>query len=136
MKKLLAKLITNSIIGIGFGSFSYLIFLLFKLQSTFPSTKNILSIWIMSALIGCLSELFDYFGLSLLTLILHLGGTITLVLAMTTFNGWFNNFITSPLYWSAFLGIYLLVWLVLFTIQHLTVKKINQKLIQRNSPLK
>ncbi|WEV36500.1 DUF3021 family protein [Lactobacillus sp. ESL0677] len=132
MKKTFANIITEGIIGIGFGSFSYLVFLLFKWQTTLPTAQNIISIWLMSFLIGALTEIFDFYGMSILTLLVHFCSTVILVLAMTAYNGWLATLSHSPLAWTSVIGLYLFIWLTLFTYQHLSVKRINQKLAQRN----
>lgn len=133
MWKRIARMV---ITGIGMGSFMYLLALAAGFQESMPSPKNIVSIWVMSGLIGILTLLFATDRLSFLTaLLLHIVGVTLLVLAMAIFNGW-SSWVASPAFWSELVGIYAAVWAVERVQQYLSVTRINQALAARRNAQK
>lgn len=125
------RLLRYAIIGIGYGSFSYLLILMLHIQDVPPTSVNIFSILLMSAGIGILSILFDIENLNFLTALgIHFFATLALVITMMLFNGWIDSVINSVGFWLIFLTIYIAVW-ALYRIQlYLNVEKMNRVLAQ------
>ena len=122
------KMLRHAIIGIGFGSFSYLLVLLFKVQTTMPTTSNIISILVMSVGIGWLSLLFDGDRLPWLAAVgLHWVGTFLLVVVMMSFNHWLRH----PSFWVVFVALYIICWVVVRVQHYLQVERINTAIAKR-----
>lgn len=118
MKKMSSYLLS----GVGFGSFSYLLVLLLHVQTEFPTSKNILSIFMVSALVGVWSMIFKKENWNFLgQLLMHFVGTFALMVALMLMNGW----PLTPLFGVLFLGIYGLVWGVVIFQQHMIASKMN-----------
>ncbi|WEV41010.1 DUF3021 domain-containing protein [Lactobacillus sp. ESL0681] len=130
MKQKIINILVNGTTGIGFGSFSYLLILLFKIQSAFPTAKNIISIWIMSFLIGLLTHLFSQ-GITIKTLLIHFSATFALVVAMIAYNGWITSPTNILTFSGAFFAIYLLIWAIVIFFERLSINKINRKLAEK-----
>ncbi|MFC6180697.1 DUF3021 domain-containing protein [Lactiplantibacillus daowaiensis] len=125
------KVLQYAISGIGYGSFAYLIVLLFNIQLTRPTAANILSILLMSAGIGLLALIFEGDWLPELALVgIHLLGSLGLVMAMI----WYNDWTFGPLFWLVFIALYIVIWALVRLNRYLQVEKINQKLKQRRLP--
>jgi len=122
--------IRYSINGVSYGSFAYLMVLLFKIQVTPPTAMNIISIWVMSVAIGLLSLVFQSERLSTLTcLVIHFVGSMGLVMGMLWANGW----PLAPVFWLVFVLLYLFNWAVIRLNQYLQVEKVNQLLLKRQA---
>lgn len=118
--------------GCGYGAVAYLALLALQVQTARPTTVNIVSVLMMSALIGLLTLVFDVEQFSYLkALLLHIGGTLILVISMLLINHWQVTFV----FWSLFVGIYLVLWGVVRLNQYLKVAKINQALSKRQATL-
>ncbi|MDF7638410.1 DUF3021 family protein [Lactobacillus sp. ESL0791] len=126
------RILSEAIYGIGFGAFAYLMLLLFKTPATFPSQKNILTVIVMSALIGMLSEILQTDNFPIVRLLLHFGLTLLIVLAATAYEGKLVLALHSVIFWLIFITIYVFVWIVLILMSYLRVKKINETLAKRN----
>lgn len=125
---MLKKLARNSFTGIGYGSFAYLLILLFKVQPTIPTTTNILSILIMSMGIGWISLIFEVEQFPLLAEVLfHFLGTLALVVAMMFFNQWR----LSGGFWLIFISIYVICWILIRIKNFLQVEKVNLAIQKR-----
>jgi len=115
---------------VSYGSFAYLMVLLFKIQVTPPTAMNIISIWVMSVAIGLLSLVFQSERLSTLTcLVIHFVGSMGLVMGMLWANGW----PLAPVFWLVFVLLYLFNWAVIRLNQYLQVEKVNQLLLKRQA---
>lgn len=97
--------------GVGYGATTFLLFVAFDgFQSV--TTFNVLSVLIISGLIGVLTLVFDLDNWSyLVELLLHFLGTFSLILVMMWLNHWLSlqnwlNFCIS------FIGIYLIIFLL------------------------
>ena len=96
------KIATSMLEGLRTGSLAYLLVLAFRIQESPVTTSNILSILIMSALIGLFSLLFEIERFSyLVQLMIH------------------------------FIVIYILIWLFVRLDIYLKTKKINEALLKR-----
>lgn len=130
---MLKKACRNSISGLGFGSFAYLMILLFKIQPTLPTTKNILSILLMSIGIGLISLIFENETLPFLAqLLIHLIGTLSLVIAMMVYNSW----VLEATFWMIFITLYLAFWFISGLQQYMQVGKINDAIDRRRRSMK
>ncbi|AUI78381.1 MULTISPECIES: DUF3021 domain-containing protein [Lactiplantibacillus] len=118
-------------IGCGYGAVAYLVIIALNIQPTHPTMRNVVSVLIMSALIGLLTDLFELDRLSyLVALGLHLLGTFGLTISTI----WFNHWHTAS-FWGLFLGCYLILWGIVRFYQFLEVTKINQALDERQKNL-
>lgn len=127
------KIARNTITGIGFGSFAYVLVLLFKVQTTMPTTANIISILVMSAGIGWISLVFESDVLPWLAeLGIHFVGTLLLVTIMMGFNGW----LLAPSFWIVFVVLYVAFWIIIRVQHAVQVQRINAAIVQRRQKLK
>lgn len=127
------KIARNTITGIGFGSFAYVLVLLFKVQTTMPTTANIISILVMSAGIGWISLVFESDALPWLAeLGIHFAGTLLLVTIMMGFNGW----LLAPSFWIVFVVLYVAFWIIIRVQHAVQVQRINAAIVQRRQKLK
>lgn len=117
--------------GVGYGATTFLLFVAFDgFQSV--TTFNVLSVLIISGLIGVLTLVFDLDNWSyLVELLLHFLGTFSLILVMMWLNHWLNlqnwlNFCIS------FIGIYLIIFFIVKMKIASDVKRVNQKLSERH----
>ena len=86
------KIATSMLEGLRTGSLAYLLVLAFRIQESPLSTSNILSILIMSALIGLFSLLFEIERFSyLVQWTIHFFLTLMVVSVMMVYNGWAFN---------------------------------------------
>lgn len=124
------KIATSMLEGLRTGSLAYLLVLAFRIQESPVTTSNILSILIMSALIGLFSLLFEIERFSyLVQLTIHFFLTLMVVSVMMVYNGWaFNRARTE--FWLDFIVIYILIWLFVRLDIYLKTKKINEALVK------
>ena len=111
--------------GLRTGSLAYLLVLAFRIQQSPVTTINIISILIMSALIGLFTLLFevDHFSY-LLQLTIHFFLTLMVVSVMMVYNGWAFNLARTE-FWLDFIVIYILIWLFVL-IRYLSKNEENQ----------
>lgn len=123
------KVSLAALIGLGIGSFVFLWQLVaFQLV---PSVGNVLSVSLVSALIGALSLIYDVEKWSLwLRSLLHFIVLFILIGVMNVYNGWvgLGNFFNFTV---RFLITYFTIWGILFAYNFVTAKKINQHLQER-----
>ncbi|AVK63947.1 hypothetical protein C5Z26_07420 [Lactobacillus sp. CBA3606] len=120
-------------IGILIGSFTFLVVIM-SLSPTINITRaNILSNWVMSALIGLLSMIFDSEKMPFaLALVSHYGGVLLLVGLTGVYNGLWPIFIAHPVrYLLSVTLIYGLVWLGLQISNRIDVRRMNERLAKR-----
>ena len=124
------KIVVSMLEGLRTGSLAYLFVLAFRIQESQVTTANIISILIMSALIGLFTLLFEVENFSyLLQLTIHFFLTLIVVFVMMFFNGWAFNLVRAE-FWLDFIVIYILIWLFVRLDIYLKTKKINESLVK------
>ena len=124
------KIVVSMLEGLRTGSLAYLLVLAFRIQESPVTTSNILSILIMSALIGLFSLLFEIERFSyLVQLTIHFFLTLIVVCVMMIYNGWDFNLVRAE-FWLDFIVIYILIWLFVRLDIYLKTKKINESLVK------
>ena len=128
MRKL-SNFINYFFTGMGFGAIAYLIILTFAFPGVSTSPLGVISVFIISGLIGILSMIFAMDIPLVMAFSVHLLGTLLLVLIMIWINNWPINF------WliGVFVLVYIVVWLIVILSQTQTVKEINSSIKKRNS---
>lgn len=125
---MLKKIARNAINGIGYGSFAYILILLFKVQPIMPTAANIISVLVMSVGIGMMSLIFESDSLPWLTeLGIHFAGTFLLAAGMMIFNDW----PIVPSFWVTFVGLYVIYWIIIRVQRYLQVERINAAIGRR-----
>ena len=124
------KIVVSMLAGLRTGSLAYLLVLAIQIQESQATTANIISILIMSALIGLFSLLFEIERFSyLLQLTIHFFLTLMAVSTMMIYNGWAFNLARTE-FWLDFIVIYILIWLFVRLDIYLKTKKINESLVK------
>ena len=124
------KIVVSMLEGLRTGSLFYLLVLAFRIQESQATTANIISILIMSALIGLFTLLFEVENFSyLLQLTIHFFLTLIVVCVMMIYNGWAFNLARTE-FWLDFIVIYILIWLFVRLDIYLKTKKINESLVK------
>ncbi|AGU81255.1 membrane protein [Streptococcus anginosus] len=124
------KIVVSMLEGLRTGSLVYLLVLAFRIQESQATTANIISILIMSALIGLFTLLFEVENFSyLLQLTIHFFLTLIVVCVMMIYNGWDFNLVRAE-FWLDFIVIYILIWLFVRLDIYLKTKKINESLVK------
>ncbi|OFP46525.1 hypothetical protein HMPREF2984_08530 [Streptococcus sp. HMSC066E07] len=125
------KIVVSMLAGLRTGSLAYLLVLAIQIQESQATTANIISILIMSALIGLFSLLFEIERFSyLLQLTIHFCLTLIVVCVMMIYNGWAFNLVRAE-FWLDFIVIYILIGLFVRLDIYLKTKKINEALRNR-----
>ena len=134
---MLKKILIEKQAGLRTGSLVYLLTLLLPIQKSSPTAGNIISILIMSGLIGILSLLFDLTDRIpfLWILLLHFIGTVSLAAGMMVYNGW-GELVLGWEFGLSFVLIYLFVWLLVFLDTLIKTQKINRALKARRNQRK
>ena len=127
MRKL-SNFINYFFTGVGFGAATYLIILTFASPSI-PTRLGVISVFIISGLIGILSMVFAMDVPPAIAFSVHIIGTFLLVLLMSWINKWPINF------WliGVFILVYIIIWIIVILSQVHTVNKINSRIKKRNS---
>ena len=127
MRKL-SNFINYFFTGVGFGAATYLIILTFASPSI-PTRLGVISVFIISGLIGILSMIFAMDVPPVIAFSVHIIGTFLLVLLMCWINKWPINF------WlvGVFVLVYIVIWLIVILSQVHTVNKINSRIKKRNA---
>lgn len=124
------KIVVSMLAGLRTGSLAYLLVLAIQIQESQATTANIISILIMSALIGLFTLLFEVENFSyLLQLTIHFFLTLIVVCVMMIYNGWAFNLVRAE-FWLDFIVIYILIWLFVRLDIYLKTKKINESLVK------
>lgn len=123
MKKF-GKYLDYFVTGMGFGAISYLCILTFIYPGTAPTSKGVISVFIISGLIGILSMIFRTDLPITIAIIIHLIGTFIAFAVMALINHW-NIGIASI---CLFLLIYLIIWLILIGEQKRTINQLNTRI--------
>ena len=127
MRKL-SNFINYFFTGVGFGATTYLIIITFASPSV-PTRLGVISVLIISGLIGILSMIFAMDVPPAIAFSVHIIGTFLLVLLMSWINKWPINF------WlvGVFVLVYIVIWLIVILSQRQTVKEINSSIKKRNA---
>ena len=124
------KIVVSMLEGLRTGSLVYLLVLAFRIQESQVTTANIISILLMSALIGLFTLLFEVENFSyLLQLTIHFFLTLIVVCVMMIYNGWAFNLVRAE-FWLDFIVIYILIGLFVRLDIYLKTKKINESLVK------
>ena len=127
------KCLYDILMGIQTGSAVYLIVLALSIQKHPPTTSNIVSVMVMSGLIGLISSMLktleDRFSFSV-SILLRFAAVAVLVCCFMVYNNW-GFLIASWHFWFNFILIYLFVWLFIYLDTNLKTKKINSALAKR-----
>ena len=124
------KIVVSMLAGLRTGSLAYLLVLAIQIQESQATTANIISILLMSALIGLFTLLFEVENFSyLLQLTIHFFLTLIVVCVMMIYNGWAFNLVRAE-FWLDFIVIYILIWLFVRLDIYLKTKKINESLVK------
>ena len=124
------KIVVSMLEGLRTGSLVYLLVLAFRIQESQVTTANIISILLISALIGLFTLLFEVENFSyLLQLTIHFFLTLIVVCVMMIYNGWAFNLVRAE-FWLDFIVIYILIWLFVRLDIYLKTKKINESLVK------
>lgn len=127
MRKL-SNFINYFFTGVGFGAATYLIILTFASPSI-PTRLGVISVLIISGLIGILSMIFAMDVPPAISFSVHIIGTFLLVLLMCWINKWPINFGLV----GVFVLVYIVIWLIIILSQRQTVKEINSSIKKRNA---
>ncbi|AYW49060.1 DUF3021 domain-containing protein [Tetragenococcus halophilus] len=129
----LKKILQYACIGIGYGSFFYLMILLYR-QGITPTRESILATLFMSALIGISAILFDIEKLNFLSaLIIHFICTLSLAIGIMFYNEWADDIMHDIEFWLIFIIIYVSVWAISCISNSLRVGKINRALSKKRA---
>lgn len=130
--KLLGKCLLYSCVGIGIGAVCYLSILTFIYPGVAPTVLGLISVFVISALIGLLSMIFETDMPFTYAIGIHLVGTFLLYVIMNLINNWPIN------RWTVFIFVlvYLIVWLIVILTQGSKIHRLNMKIKQRNSKQK
>ncbi|KRN99912.1 DUF3021 domain-containing protein [Companilactobacillus kimchiensis] len=129
------KFIRYALIGILIGSLTYLVILLFFFgPSTEVTSKNILSVLLMSAGIGLVSAIFEIEWNMLAEIAIHFILTLGLVVLMCAYNNWLPSLnLHVILSFLFFVVIYGAIWLGLYFVRMTDMKRLNKQIqIRKN----
>ncbi|GEK29203.1 DUF3021 domain-containing protein [Furfurilactobacillus siliginis] len=124
--------IHHALYGLCIGSTTYLLFSLVPGNfNVVYSRTEVISVMLMSVLIGLLSLIFQVERLKpLVALLIHAVGTFGLVLFTGVYNQWFTWQTAIQQGTLPIVIAYLLIWLVLEADQLVTLRRINRRLAQ------
>ena len=125
----LSNFINYFFTGVGFGAATYLIILTFAFPGVPATPLGVISVFIISGLIGILSMIFAADISPTIAFSFQIIGTFFIVLLMYWINKW------SITFWSigVFILVYIIIWLIVILSQVHTVNKINSRIKKRNS---
>lgn len=113
--------------GMGYGSITYLAIIAFLTPNMTVSTTSVITVFIISGLIGELSFVFQTELPYSIALVIHLIGTFILYSIMMLINHW-------PLDWQTiiiFLIVYIAIWIFIRLVEEQHINRINQQLRKR-----
>ncbi|MDF7663174.1 DUF3021 domain-containing protein [Bifidobacterium sp. ESL0763] len=123
---LLRAVIRNAVVGLGLGSFFFLL-----VEAVSPgwipvTTMSVATFFVMTALIGELTFLLGNGRLP--NYIAHCALTFALVVIWILANGW--N-VSMPVVFVVFVAIYAAIWVLIIARNKFDARKINEKLVRR-----
>lgn len=127
--KVLQKNIKNFVTGMGFGAIIYLLVLGFAYNNVNISVSkhSVLSVLIISGLIGELTWIFKLDISFLLALFIHAIATISLYILMMAMNHWYINGTTIVIFFLS----YIIIWVIEEVIRIEKVNRINLQIKKR-----
>ncbi|MGQ5709465.1 DUF3021 family protein [Lactobacillus sp. PSON] len=132
--KVLQRSIRNFVTGMGFGAIIYLLILGFAYNNVNISVSkcSVLSVLIISGLIGELTWLFKLDIPFLLAMVIHAVATVSLYILMMIINHWYINMITIMI----FVLSYIVIWVIEEIIRIREVNHINIQIKKRRKNTK
>ncbi|MRI04197.1 DUF3021 family protein [Lactobacillus reuteri] len=113
--------------GMGYGSITYLAIIAFLTPNMTVSTTSVITVFIISGLIGELSFLFQTELPYSIALVIHLIGTFILYSAIMLINHWQLDWQTIII----FLIVYIAIWIFIRLVEEQHINRINQQLRKR-----
>lgn len=126
MKKF-GKYLDYFVTGMGFGAISYLCVLTFIYPGVAPSRLGLISVLVISGLIGVLSMIFKTDLPITLAIFIHLVGTFIAFIVMALINQWNIGVVSICLFFL----IYLIIWIILIGEQKRTINQLNARIRAR-----
>lgn len=124
------KYVDSWMYGVGIGMFWYLLELLFwRVES--QGVSQILVTAIGSGFLGLSGRIYESDDRPLLkTSLLHFVMILSIILVMTSLNGWleWSNLSRFAAFFLQFIVIYAVIWVVIYAIEKQKVARINEKL--------
>ena len=128
---MIKEILRHVIHGFGYGSFIYMICIIFFSEQTHVDATNTLTLLVMSGLIGILSMIFDVERFSyLVALILHFIGTLMITLGAASLTLGLHEVLYAPTLWFSFLTIYVAVWVFIKINLRLKVERVNESIVK------
>lgn len=122
------RCLTYFFTGLGYGAACYLCILAFANPGVAPTKTGVISVFILSGLIGILSMIFRTDLPLTIAIAIHLIGTFILFLIMALINNWIVNLETIIF----FILTYVIIWTICFLEQKRSLHKINERIKSRN----
>ena len=119
--------IRDFIRGMGYGSITYLAIIAFLTPNMTVSTTSVITVFVISGLIGELSFVFQTELPYSIALVIHLIGTFILYSVMMLINHW-------PLNWQTiiiFIIVYIAIWLFIRLLEEQHINRINKQIRNR-----
>lgn len=123
----LKRSIRYFICGMGYGSITYLAIIAFLTHNITVSTTSVITVFIISGLIGELSFVFQTELPYSIALVIHLIGTFILYSVMMLINHW-------PLNWQTiiiFIIVYIAIWFFIRLLEEQHINRINKQVRNR-----
>lgn len=125
--------------GLGIGFTTYMVFMVIYQQQ--QTANQIVSVWLMSALIGVVSLVFRVEKLSLLTkTFIQYIATAVLFFSTAYYNNWFSIqnkdssiAISILIAIAIFTVVFLIIWIVIYFYQKSNIEKINRFIQAKNA---
>lgn len=115
--------------GMGYGSITYLAIVAFLTPNMIVSATSVITVFIISGLIGELSFLFQTELPYPLVLVIHLIGTFILYSGMMLINHW-------PLDWRniiIFIVVYIAIWVIIRLVEERQISRINRQIKKKRN---
>lgn len=126
------KFFRYALLGVLIGSLTFLVILSFTGPTT-VTPKEIISVLLMSAGIGLVSSIFEIEWNMLLEVVIHFILTFSLVVLTGGYNNWLSKLSINTLAsFGIFVLIYVAIWVGLYVVQLVDMKRLNQKIKLRN----
>ncbi|MDU4911998.1 DUF3021 domain-containing protein [Clostridium baratii] len=120
------KLLNRLSVGLGIGSFIYLLTLYYNHQINTVTRRDIIGVFIISIFAGVMTILFDIEKLNyLIALILHFILINIVVCVIAKLNEWITKDFTIFYFFNAFI-IYLLSWSIIIIRNRISAKELNE----------
>ena len=113
--------------GMGYGSITYLAIIAFLTPNMTVSTTSVITVFIISGLIGELSFLFQTELPYSIALVIHLIGTFILYSAIMLINHWQLDWQTIII----FLIVYIAIWIFIRLVEEQHINRINKQIRKR-----